>query len=335
MKGRHMIQTGWTTRVLATATVVGTLAGTPILAQEYEFRLPHVTSASEPIQDALVHFADLVHERSDGRISITVFPGGQLGTNQEMFEQVSLGAPIIALADPGYLSDYVPDFGVLNGPYLLDQPQDFTKILQSEWFAGMINRTREESEIELLSLNWFFGDRNVIANVPVRTVEDFNGLIIRVPPNVMWIATFDALGARGEQIAWSEVYGALATGVVDAAEAPLGSILGASLQESAKTISMTGHFYSWIGLMMNKDIFASMPEDLQEVLRTSSVDAGDYMTELVQSKQQELIAELEAQGVTFVTDVDRDGMRDATRWIYDAFPDWTPGFYETVREILD
>jgi tripartite ATP-independent transporter DctP family solute receptor len=304
------------------------------LAQEYNFRLPHVTSATEPINDALVHFGEIVEERSGGRIAVTVFPGGQLGTNQEMFEQVRLGAELIILADPGYLSDYVPDFGVLNGPYLLNSPGDFSKILASDWFAGMTDRVRAESEFELLSLNWFFGDRNVISNKPVRTVADFDGLAIRVPPNVMWIATFDALGARGEQIAWSEVYGALASGVVDAAEAPLGSILGASLQESAKTISMTGHFYSWIGLMMNKDVFASMPEDLQEVLLTASIDAGNYMTELVQSKQAELMAELESQGVTFVTDVDRAGMREQTQSVYSAFPDWTPGLYETVNEIL-
>ncbi|WP_226781168.1 C4-dicarboxylate TRAP transporter substrate-binding protein [Oceaniglobus trochenteri] len=310
-------------------------AGNAAFAQDYAFRLPHVTSASEPIQEGLEHFAKLVEERSDGRITVSVFPGGQLGTNQEMFEQVRLGAPLIILADPGYLSDYVADFGVLNGPYLLDEPGDFSKILASDWFSGMTDRVRQESEFELLSLNWFFGDRNVISNQPVKTADDFDGLTIRVPPNVMWIETFGALGARGEQIAWSEVYGALATGVVDAAEAPLGSIIGASLQENAKTISMTGHFYSWIGLMMNKDLYAGMPEDLQDILLQASIDAGDFMTDLVQSKQAKLIEQLESQGVTFVTDVDRDSMREKTQSVYAAFPDWTPDLYKTVREILD
>ena len=323
------------TSAAAIGAAVTTLGVTQALAQEYTFRLPHVTSATEPLHEGLEHFAGLVNERSGGRIDVTVFPGAQLGTNQEMFEQVRLGAPLIILADPGYLSDYVADFGVLNGPYLLDSPGDFTKILASDWFAGMTDRVREESEFELLSLNWFFGDRNVISNMEVRSVDDFSGLAIRVPPNVMWIETFSALGARGEQIAWSEVYGALASGVVDAAEAPLGSILGASLQENAKTISMTGHFYSWIGLMMNKDVFAGMPEDLQEILLTASIDAGDFMTELVQSKQDELIATLEGQGVTFVTDVDRAGMREATQSVYEAFPEWTDGLYGTVRAILD
>lgn len=310
-------------------------AALPASAQEYSFRLPHVTSASEPIHEAAEFFADRVEEMSDGRITVEVFAGGQLGTNLEMYEQVRLGAPIIIFADPGYLADFVPDFGILNGPYLMDDPADFNKALESDWFAGLVDKLRDDTEFELLSLNWFFGDRNVISDTEVRSLEDFQGLSIRVPPNVMWIATFEALGARGEQIAWPEVYGALASGVVDAAEAPLGSIYGAKLHENASTISMTGHFYAWIGLMMNDELFAGMPEDLQAVLRDASIEAGDFMTNLVQEKQAEFIETLEAEGTTFVTDVDREAMREATLPVYEKFDEWSPGLLETVRGILD
>jgi len=317
-----------------TAALGLSLVATSVSAQDYFFRIPHVTSANEPVQEALEHFAELITERSDGRIEAEVFPGGQLGTNLEMFEQVDLGAEIIILADPGYLSNFLPDFGVLNGPYLLDTPADFQKIIASEWYAGMVDQLRDETNLELLTLNWFFGDRNVISSRPVATVADFDGLSIRVPPNPMWIATFDSLGARGEQIAWSEVYGALASGVVDAAEAPLGSIYGASLQENAKVISMTGHFYSWIGLAMNDELFASMPEDLQDVLKTSAIEAGNFMTDLVQDKQSEFIATLEGEGVSFVMEVDRQGMREATIPVYSAFPEWSDGVVDEVRAIL-
>jgi tripartite ATP-independent transporter DctP family solute receptor len=323
-------------RPLAAALALAALplTATTAAAQDYFFRIPHVTSANEPVHEALEHFAALIEERSGGRIEAEVFPGGQLGTNLEMYEQVDLGAEIIILADPGYLSNFMPDWGILNGPYLLDAPEDFQKIVASDWYAGMVGELRDTTNLELLALNWFFGDRNVISDTEVRTVDDFQGLSIRVPPNPMWIATFDALGARGEQIAWAEVYGALASGVVDAAEAPLGSIYGASLQENASTISMTGHFYAWIGLAMNDELYASMPEDLQEVLSTSAIDAGNFMTELVQSKQGEFIETLEAAGITFVTDVDRAGMREATIPVYSAFPDWSDGLVETVQAIL-
>ena len=172
--------------VAAALALAGVSAGGAV-AQEYSFRLPHVTSSTEPINDAALFFAEKVEERSNGRIVIEVFPGGQLGTNPEIYEQVSLGAPLIIIADTGYLSDFVPDLGVLNGPSLLDQPQDFKKILDSDWFSELLASVREESNFELLTLNWFFGDRNVIAHKPVTSVADFEGLSIRVPPNTMWI----------------------------------------------------------------------------------------------------------------------------------------------------
>lgn len=323
------------TRALALAVSLGlSLSATFAYSADYLFRIPHVTSANEPVHEALEHFAKLITERSDGRIEAEVYPGGQLGTNLEMFEQVDLGAEIIILADPGYLSNFLADFGVLNGPYLLDSPADFQKIIESDWYAGLVNKLRDETNLELLTLNWFFGDRNVISDRPVETVEDFKALAIRVPPNPMWIETFESLGARGEQVAWAEVYGALASGVVDAAEAPLGSIYGASLHENAKTISMTGHFYSWIGLAMNDELYASMPEDLQKVLQTSAIDAGNFMTDLVQKKQSEFIATLEKEGVTFVMEVDRAGMREATIPVYSAFPEWSDGLVDDVRAIL-
>ena len=87
-------------------------------------------------------------------------------------------------------------------------------------------------------------------------------------------------------------------------------------------------------LAMNDELFASMPEDLQEVLLTSAIDAGNFMTDLVQEKQSEFIKTLEGEGVTFVTDVDRASMREATIPVYSAFPEWSDGLVDEVRAIL-
>lgn len=190
-----------------------------LMAQEVTLRLTHVLSTTEPMHLAAERFAELVEERSAGRIAVEVFPAGQLGTNLDMYEQVRLGAPIVQISDPGYLSDYMPDFGVLNGPYLLDDPANFEKLLDSDWYQAIVEQIAKEDQI------W-------------------------VPPNVMWIETFAALGARGETLAWPEVYSSLASGVVDAAEAPLSALWGPKLFESADTISMSGHFTPPVGTLM-------------------------------------------------------------------------------------
>lgn len=323
-------------------TIRSLLAGAALLfiaptvyAEEVTLRLAHVLSPSEPMHLAAERYAEIVAERSDGRISISVFPSGQLGGNPDLYEQVRMGVPVIQISDPGYLSDFVADFGVLNGPYLLDDPADFQKLIESDWYAGIVEQIAEEHRIRVLSLNWLFGSRHIIANQPVRTLDDMENLAIRVPPNVMWIETFRALGARGTTLDWPEVYSGLANRVIDAAEAPLSSLYGSRLYESADTISMTSHFIAFTGPIINEDLFQSMPTDLREILTEAAVEAGLYMADLVNEGQATFRASLEAQGTTFVDDVDTAAFREATASVYDAFPEWSEGLHDRIRALLD
>lgn len=315
--------------------VLCSVSAMAVHAQEVTLRVTHVLSTSEPMHLASEHFAELVEDRSGGRIAVQVFPAGQLGSNLDMYEQVRMGAPIVQISDPGYLSDYVPDFGVLNGPYLLDDPADFAKLLDSDWYQGIVEQIASEHGIRVLSLNWLFGSRHVIANRPVRSLADMENMSIRVPPNVMWIETFAALGARGETLAWTEVYSGLASGVVDAAEAPLSSLWGSKLYESANTISMTSHFIAFTGPIINEEVYQSMDAELQEIVNVSAIEAGDFMANLVMQSQEQVRSDLEAAGVTFVDDVDVEAFRAATADVYTKFPGWSDGLYDNVRAILD
>jgi len=304
-------------------------------ASGYVLRLAHVTSDKEPIQQAMVYFADRVKARSNGRIEIIIFPNAQLGTNPEVFEQVRAGAPIITIADPGYLGDFVADFGVLGGPYLIEDPRQFSKIVSSDLYRDMSARLRKKANIALLALNWLFGSRNLIADKPVSKPADIAGMTVRVPPNIMWARTFQAMGARPVQLPWSEVYSGLSSGVVDAAESPLPSIYAAKLYEVKKTVSLTRHFIGFTGLIVNAELFDSLAKDLQAILREESLAAGVFMTELMLNSEAEWTAKLEAEGVTINRDVDVAAFRNLTACVYDAFPNWTPGLYRRIRAILD
>ena len=142
---------------IAALPLAAALAGLPVMAahaQDLTLRVTHVLSTTEPMHLASERFAELVEERSKGRIAVEVFPAGQLGSNIDMYEQVRMGAPIVQISDPGYLSDYVPDFGILNGPYLLDDPAQFQKLLDSDWYAGISDKIAADHDIRVLTLNW-------------------------------------------------------------------------------------------------------------------------------------------------------------------------------------
>ena len=125
-------------------------------AADYTIRLAHSLSTSEPAHLAAEYFAANVNERSEGRIEIEVFPGEQLGSGKDVNEMIRQGANVMNITDPGYLSDYVPDVGVLNGPYLLADYRDFQKILDSEWLAE-IDQQLIDAGIRVVSYNNLFG----------------------------------------------------------------------------------------------------------------------------------------------------------------------------------
>jgi TRAP-type transport system periplasmic protein len=313
----------------ALALALSSLLAVNAAAQEIQIRFAHSLSVTEPAHQAAEFFARNVAARTGGKVKITVYPAEQLGPGKDVNEMIRQGANVMNITDPGYLSDFVPDVGVLNAPYLVQKPEDYEKLLASDWFKS-IDKKLEAAGFKLIMANGFFGQRELIANKPVREPADMAGMTVRVPPNTMWIETFKAMGARPTTVQWSEVYNALAQNVVQGAEAPLGSLWGSKLQETRKYISMTGHFTAFVMWPINSGFFHKLPKDVQQILLEEGAKAGKEMTRLTLASQQEYLAKFKAAGVTVVDDVDIPAFRKATASVYKAFPKWSPNLRETV-----
>jgi TRAP-type transport system periplasmic protein len=311
------------------AAVCLAAAATAATAQEIKIRFAHSLSPTEPAHLAAEYFAKNVAARTKGHVQITVFPAEQLGPGKDVNEMIRQGANVMNITDPGYLSDFVPDVGVLNGPYLVKTPQEYEKLLASDWFKG-IEKKLEAAGFKLIMANGFFGQRELISDKPVRKPEDMAGMTVRVPPNTMWIETFKAMGARPTTVQWAEVYNALQQHVVEGAEAPLGSLWGSKLQETRKVISLTGHFTAFVMWPINTAFFNKLPKDVQQILLEEGQRAGVEMTRLTLASQDEYLAKFKGAGVTIVSDVDIPAFQKATASVYKAFPKWTPGLRETV-----
>ena len=319
---------------LVMTALVASLLSLPALAQDViKIRLAHSLSTSEPAHLAAEFFAKNVAQRTNNRVQIQVFPSEQLGPGKEVNEMIRQGANVMNITDPGYLSDFVPDIGVLNGPYLIKDPNDYTRLLASDWYKA-VEKKFETAGFKLVMANGFFGQRHLIADKAVRKPEDMAGMTVRVPPNTMWIETFKSMGARPTTVQWSEVYNALQQNVVAAAEAPLGSLWGAKLHETRKVISMTGHFTAFVMWPINAGYFAKLPPDVQRILTEEGKKAGDEMTRLTLELQNDYVNKFKAAGVTFVSDVDLAAFQKSTSSVYNAFPKWTPGLHNTVLGAL-
>jgi len=308
-------------------------ASLPAAAQDVRLRFAHSLSTNEPFHEAAEFFAKNVAARSGNKVQIQVFPGEQLGSLKDTMEMIRQGANVMVSTDSGYLADFVPDFGILNGPYLIKNQAEFRKLLASDWYQE-ISGSAKKAGFQVLAFNWYFGARHIIGDRPVRTLDDMKGLSIRVPPVQMFIETFKALGARGVTLQWSEVYTGMQQKVVDAAEAPLPTIYGSKLYETGKVISMTGHFVAYLGVSMNSGYFDRLPKDVQTILLEEAAKAGDHMAGLTEKRQDAVIKDFESKGVRFVRDVDVPAMQKATASVYGSFPKWTPGLHDRVQKII-
>ncbi len=301
---------------------------TEIQEEKVVLKLGHVLSNNDPAHAAFEELAKNVSERSEGSIEIQVYANSELGSNKDNLEQIKNGAYIIAVADSALMSDYVPDYGIMNGPFLYKSNDDLQKLFNSEWHDSIEEQCSEQG-IKILAMNWYFGQRHIISKDPVETVEDLEDMKIRVPSATMWVETMKALGATPTTLQWSEVYSGLGQGVVEAAEAPLSTIYTSKLHEAAKNISLTGHFYGIIGLEMSQEVWNTLSENQQTILIEEIQKQGEKYSAGVLAADAEWRKKLEDEGVTFY-EVDNNAFAEKSKSAYGQFPEWSDNLYETV-----
>lgn len=300
--------------------------------KQAELKIAHVLPTNEPIHQVLVEMGKKIMDRSKGSIKVQVYPNSELGNNKDNLEQIRRGANIIAIADPGYISDYVPDYSVMNGPFLYKDYTGIQKLAASKWHQEMVKQSAEKG-IKILAMDWYFGSRHVISDKVIKNPDDMKGLKVRVPPNKVWIETIKAMGGAPTTLQWSEVYSGLSQGVVDAAEAPLSTLYGSKLYEAKKKIALTGHFKAIVGLEMSQKYFDGMSPEQQKILTEEVAWGGNEATKRVAESESVWRKKLEAEGVVF-NDVDVAAFAKACQVVYTQFPAWTPGLYERVQAEL-
>ncbi len=296
----------------------------------------HVVSSTEPTHLVLEEIAAAVSERSEGRLTLELFPEGQLGQNQDMQEQVLAGASQIAQVDPGYAAQAggVPEMSVLGGPFLFQDIDDVNAVLESDLMKEWTDQLEQAGGLHSLTWSFYFGERHIIANEGYPQPADLEGVKIRVPPNPSWIETFEALKTSPVTLEFSEVYAGMEQGVIDAAEAPLSTLKASSLHEVGNTITLTGHFKAITGWATSVTFWESLPPEYQEILTEEFAAGAQTMTETTLEQEDVLRAEFENDlGVTLV-EPDVDAYREASLPFYDAFPEFREGLYEQLQEIM-
>lgn len=297
----------------------------------YKIKLGHTGAPDHHYQMISEQFAELVEERTDGNVQISIFPSDQLGDQNTSVEGVMAGTLDIVLTSDTVLSNWVPDLGVLNLPFLFNDSEHVRNVLDGEIGDALGSKVEEHGAVVI---GWWENGFRHITNSKqeILSPDDLQGLKIRTPEGEVFIESFKALGASPTPISFGELYSALQLGTVDAQENPPAHVLTQKFYEVQDYISKTDHIHISSPLLMNKELLESLPTEYQDVIKETALELAQEHTDLVLELEDEQWKEIEENGMV-VTEVDKQPFIDAVKPVYEKYENELDG--EIIQGILD
>jgi C4-dicarboxylate-binding protein DctP len=220
----------------------------------------------EALHRGVVVFKKMVEQKTTGRVKVDIYPASQLGKEREQFEGVKLGTIEMCMIAEGPMAGFFPEIMVVGIPYLYANEVTAWRSLDGSFGKTLFEEMRKKTGVRALGIGEN-GFRNFTNRVrPIKSPDDMKGLKIRTMENPAHMAMVKALGASATPIAWGEVYMALQQGVVDGQENPVSVIEVSKFNEVQKYLTLDGHVYSILPILINDKFFMSLPQDIQKII---------------------------------------------------------------------
>jgi C4-dicarboxylate-binding protein DctP len=284
---------------LSTAALVSAnaFAQAPIV-----IKFSHVVANDTPKGNAALKFKELAEKATGGKVKVEVYPNSQLYKDKEELEALQLGAVQMlapSLAKFGPLG--VKEFEVFDLPYIFPSKAALYKVTEGPIGKSLMAKL-EPKGITGLAF-WDNGFKVMSANKPLHKTSDFKGLKMRIQSSKVLDAEMRALGANPQVLAFSEVYQALQTGVVDGTENPPSNFYTQKMHEVQKHLTMSNHGYLGYAVIVNKKFWDGLPADIRTQLEGAMKEATKYNNEIAQRENDEALAAVKKSGKTTVYDL--------------------------------
>ncbi|WP_158626088.1 TRAP transporter substrate-binding protein [Arsenicitalea aurantiaca] len=321
----------WTKLVVA-ACVGGTLAG-PALAQSVTIQLASAFNADTDMMQAAERFGELVSERSGGEIAVRYFPGGQMGGERDNLEALKIGEIEMAVFGTYPIVSLAPAYSFFDAPFVF-RDRDH---VYATWQSELGDEVREifEAEHGVRALGMMGrGYRHLTSNDPINSVEDMEGMRIRMGQSKPFIEAFTETGAVVVPIALPELFTSLRLGTVSASDGPFDQIYTFNLHEAQSHLALTGHLYATSLWMMNEDFYAGLSDAHREIIDTAASEALAYGDELALASEERLRGVLVEAGMQ-ITEPDYAGFMEKVRPAIDRLfaEDWSVTTAEEIAAI--
>ena len=311
--------------------------GTAATAKEptpVTIQIGYENNPGEPFDLACKEWKRLIEERSNGTMKAETFPSSQLGSKNDLIDQMIAGDSVITLADGAFYADRgVADMGITFGPYFFSSWDEAWKLIESDWWKSQTD-ILEKNGLKMVAANWVYGDRHTLSKKPIRKVEDFAGLKIRVPNNAIQVRGFEVLGATPTPMPLGDTYTALQQGTIDGLENPLPVLYNGKFQEVAKYLTLDAHVKNFTTLICGTAFFNTLTPEQQQILLETAKEAGEYNNKLQAELTADLLEKFKAEGVEII-EVDTKSFKEKAMKFYELpefTSQWSQDLYNTVSQ---
>jgi TRAP-type transport system periplasmic protein len=323
---------------VAALVAVAGLAGwsiEPVAAQKpftAEYKLYTATAADHVYTMGAQRFADLLKERSGGRLKVTIFPSGQLAKGErEALEGLQQGTIDMYVGSTGPVGNFAPAFQMLDVPFMFRDFAHVDKVLDGPTGKSILGEL-DRAQIKGLAF-WENGFRNLTnSKHAVRQPNDVKDIKLRTMENKVHIEAWKSLGAAPTPMAWGEVYGALQSHVIDGQENPIAVIYSAQLAPVQKYMTLTRHVYSPAIIAISLARWNELPKADQDLMQKTAVEVAAYQRKLGRDQEAKWVAELKQKGMEVVESVDAAAWQKALKPVFDKY---ALQFGDRFRQIIE
>lgn len=272
------------------------LSAGAVSAQQKTLKFANQNAPGHPVIQGMERFKALVEERTQGRIRVNVFPGGQLGSDQANVSAMQAGTLEMASMNSGIFASIVPDFVVYDFPFMFADGREADAVVDGA-FGRKLHAMLDDKG--LVGLAYYeLGFRHMTnGRRPINKVADIQGLKLRVIPNAINVDWVKALGANPTPLPWPEVYAALEQRAVDGQENPIPTINGARFYEVQKHLALTGHQYNPQSVVISRKVWDTIAEADRAILRQAAAESAVFQRAKARELEASLLDNLRKNGM--------------------------------------
>ncbi|MBW1696184.1 MAG: TRAP transporter substrate-binding protein [Deltaproteobacteria bacterium] len=297
-------------------------------AQALELKFGHVGAPGSLFQICADEFAKRANAKLGSKAKVVTFGSSQLGKDRELLRKLKLGTVHFALPST-VMSSVADEFGLFEMPYLVKDRNHMRRI-RDEIFWAKLEPALEKKGYKVIGV-WENGFRHITNNVrPIYVPADLKGLKLRTPKGAWRVKMFKAYGANPTPMAFSEVFVALQTGVIDGQENPFAQIYSAKFHEVQKYLSLTGHVYTPAYVTVGLKQYAKLPADVREILEETAQGMQEFVYETAEKLEKELLEKM--RGSLEINTADKQAFIKASAAIYKEFGSSVPGGAELIEQ---